>query len=62
MENGPEKSLLIAALISFVCNLFILSLNDTVETDKLGTIFFFSIAIVLQIQAKRAVPKMNTSL
>jgi len=62
MENGPEKRLLIAALISFVCNLFILSLNDTVETDKLGTIFFLSIAIVLQTQVKRAVPKLNTSL
>jgi len=50
MERGPERGLLMAALISFVCNLFILSLNDTVETDKLGTLFFLSIAIVIQMQ------------
>jgi len=50
MEKGPMRDLLIAALISFSCNLFILSLNDTVETDKLGTIFFLCIAIVIQMR------------
>ncbi len=47
MERGPKRQFLMAALISFCCNLFILTLNDTVETDKLGTFFFLSIAIVI---------------
>jgi O-antigen ligase len=47
MASGPKKQLLVAALISFCCNLFILTLNDTVETDKLGSFFFFCIAIVI---------------
>ena len=47
MEQGPKKQFLMAALMSFSCNLFILTLNDTVETDKLGTIFFFCMAVVI---------------
>lgn len=47
MGPGPERQLLMAALISFCCNLFILTLNDTVETDKLGTFFFLSVAVVI---------------
>ncbi len=47
MSPGPKKQFLMAALISFCSNLFILTLNDTVETDKLGTFFFLSIAVVI---------------
>ncbi|HJW31444.1 MAG TPA: O-antigen ligase family protein, partial [Saprospiraceae bacterium] len=47
MKPGAEQKLVMAALISFICNLFILTLNDTVETDKLGTFFFFCIAIIM---------------
>ncbi len=47
MVSGPKKQLLMAGMISLCCNLFILTLNDTVETDKLGTFFFMSIAIVI---------------
>jgi O-antigen ligase len=47
MAPGIKKQFLMAALISFCCNLFILTLNDTVETDKLGTFFFLSIAMVI---------------
>jgi O-antigen ligase len=47
MVSGPKKQLLMAGLISLCCNLFVLTLNDTVETDKLGTFFFMSIAIVI---------------
>jgi O-antigen ligase len=47
MQAGPERQLLMAMLISFCCNLFIMTLNDTVETDKLGTFFFLSIAVVI---------------
>ena len=52
MADGPEKQLLMAGLISLCCNLFVLTLNDTVETDKLGTFFFMSIAIVILIGMK----------
>ena len=44
---GPKKQLLIAAVVSFACNLFVLTLNDLVETDKVGSFFFFCIAIVI---------------
>ncbi|HUR30056.1 MAG TPA: O-antigen ligase family protein [Saprospiraceae bacterium] len=47
LPPGPKKQLLMAALVSFCCNLFVLTLNDMVETDKLGSFFFFSIAIVI---------------
>ena len=60
METGPKKQFLIAALISFSCNLFILTLNDTVETDKLGTFFFLCIAMVILFgveQNSRLTPK-----
>jgi O-antigen ligase len=47
MDPGPGRQLLIAALVAFCCNLFILTLNDMVETDKLGSFFFLSISIVI---------------
>ena len=53
MTNGPERQLLMAMLISFVCNLFVMTLNDTVETDKLGTFFFLSIAVVIWLNGNR---------
>jgi O-antigen ligase len=49
MRAGPERHLLVTALVSFCCSLFIMTLNDTVETDKLGTFFFLCIAIVIQM-------------
>lgn len=49
LPSGSRKWLLTAALVSFSCNLFVLTLNDMVETDKLGSFFFFSIAIVIWI-------------
>lgn len=52
MATGPEKQLLIATLVSFSCNLFILTLNDMVETDKLGSFFWLSIAIVIMFGVK----------
>ena len=53
MKPGPEKHFLIAALVSFCCNLFVLTLNDMVETDKLGSFFFFSIAVVILFGVQR---------
>jgi O-antigen ligase len=47
MASGPHRQFLMAALVSFCCNLFVLTLNDMVETDKLGSFFFFSIAVVI---------------
>ncbi len=47
MQAGFKKQFLMAALVSFSCNLWVLTLNDMVETDKLGSFFFFSIAVVI---------------
>jgi len=47
MAPGTKRQFLMAALVSFCCNLWVLTLNDMVETDKLGSFFFFSIAIVI---------------
>lgn len=54
MAAGSGKEFLMAALVSFCCILFILTLNDMVETDKVGSFFFFCIAVVilLGMQAK----------
>jgi ABC-type transport system involved in cytochrome c biogenesis permease subunit len=49
LPKGPYKELLMAALVSFCCILFILTLNDMVETDKVGSFFFFCIAIVIVV-------------
>jgi O-antigen ligase len=58
ISDKKDRQLLMAGLISFVCNLFILTLNDTVETEKMGTFFFISIALVIfyNQQTKRAEP------
>ena len=53
LSPGPKRQFLMAALISFGCNLFILTLNDMVETDKLGSFFFFSIAVVILFCSQR---------
>jgi len=47
MPKGPERGLVMTAIVSFCLNLFILTLNDTVETDKLGTFFFLCIALIV---------------
>ncbi len=49
MARGPKKEFLMAALVSFCSILFILTLNDMVETDKVGSFFFFCIAVVILI-------------
>ncbi|MEO5905902.1 MAG: O-antigen ligase family protein [Saprospiraceae bacterium] len=54
MERGPNKQLLMATLVSFSCNLFILTLNDMVETDKLGSFFWLCVAIVIMFVTDRA--------
>ncbi len=50
LQSGVLRNLLMAGLISLCCNLFILTLNDTVETDKLGAIFFLCIGIVIWVE------------
>ena len=47
VESGIKKQLVMAAIVSFGCNLFVLTLNDMVETDKLGSFFFLSVAILI---------------
>ncbi len=49
IRPGPNRELLLMAMISFCCSLFILTLNDTVETDKLGTFFFLCMAIIVYV-------------
>lgn len=61
MEPGVERNILLAALISFGCNLFILTLNDIVETDKLGSFFFMSIAIVVLFHLRSVAGRTSDS-
>lgn len=56
MTQGPAKQFLMAALVSFCGNLFILTLNDMVETDKLGSFFFFSMAVVILFAVRELTP------
>lgn len=60
MRAGPGRQLLATALVSFCCSLFILTLNDTVETDKLGTFFFLCMAIVIQLHLRESQMKHDT--
>ncbi len=53
MTKGVEKELLMTALVSFCSILFILSLNDMVETDKVGSLFFLAIALVIFLGVKQ---------
>lgn len=54
MSPGPERGLAMAAIVSFGLNLFILTLNDTVETDKLGAFFFFCIALLVWLGLRQS--------
>jgi O-antigen ligase len=53
MTSVKAKQFLMAALVSFGCNLFVITLNDMVETDKLGSFFFFSMAVVIFFGVRR---------
>ena len=61
MERGEKRLFLMAALMSFSCNLFVLTLNDMVETDKLGSFFFFCIAIVILFGIQEKAKKEETT-
>ncbi len=60
MSPGPERNFVMAALVSFCCNLFVLTLNDMVETDKLGSFFFFSIAVVILFEMKERAKRIES--
>lgn len=47
LPPGNMRLLLMATMLSLCCNLFVLTLNDMVETDKLGSFFFLSIALII---------------
>lgn len=50
LPKGKYRELLMVALVSFSCNLIILMVNDTVETDKIGTFLFICIALLIWIE------------
>ena len=47
-----EKSFIMTCLLSLVSILFILLLNDMIETDKVGALFFFIAAMFVGIELK----------
>lgn len=49
---GPQQYLVYACLASIVSILFILLLNDMIETDKVGAIFFTNAALIIALHLR----------
>jgi O-antigen ligase len=46
LKNKEEKALVMAATVSFVLVLAVLIINDLIEADKVGPLFFLSASII----------------
>lgn len=47
-----DKSFIVSALLSLIIILSILTINDLIETDKIGSFFFMSMAILVNLDIK----------
>ena len=57
LEKGPARDALMAATSALVFICVICLLNDMIETDKVGSFFFLSLAIIVALD--RYLPKAN---
>ena len=48
-SNASKKGILLATLLSFVLILILNLINDIIETDKIGSFFFLSLAIITNL-------------
>lgn len=52
LEDGFPKKMLSACTVTLFFILFILLLNDMVETDKVGSFFFFCLAMIVMLEER----------
>jgi hypothetical protein len=55
IRNPERKAMAMAALLSFIVILSILILNDMVETDKIGSFFFFVLALLVGLDLRNKI-------
>ncbi len=53
LNDSRHKQIVMASLLSLMAIYFSLTLNDMLETDKIGTLFFFNIALLLIFATKQ---------
>jgi O-antigen ligase len=52
--NEKDRHITMMALLSFIVILALLIINDLVETDKIGSFFFMNLALLVNLDLKRA--------
>ena len=52
LQERADKALLMAAVVSHVCILAVLIINDLLEADKVGPVFFLSVSIIVYMSHK----------
>jgi O-antigen ligase len=53
-ENKAEKELILAALTSLIVVLAVSLMNDMIETDKVGTFYFLSLAVIVRAWVRKS--------
>jgi O-antigen ligase len=48
-SSGSQKQIVLTVLLSFVIILILLTINDLIETDKIGAFFFLNLAIIANL-------------
>jgi O-antigen ligase len=51
-EDIGRRRILVASLLCFTLTLLLMLMNDFVETDKIGSLFFMSVAILVNVDLK----------
>jgi O-antigen ligase len=52
LDDGFPKKMLSACIVTLFFIIFILLLNDMIETDKVGSFFFFSLAMIVMLEER----------
>jgi O-antigen ligase len=61
-RNIPRRRMLIAAVLCFVLIDLLMLMNDFVETDKIGALFFMSIALIVNVDLANRRDAENSDL
>lgn len=56
-QDRSERLALLSALLCFVLINILMLMNDFIETDKIGSLFFLSAAILVNIDLKNKIPR-----
>ena len=59
IDKGFPRMMLSACIVTLFFIVFILLLNDMVETDKVGSFFFFSLAMIVMLEERYLKPQLK---